>query len=64
MTTASKNIEPRGGARPVRMRQGRLRGRGRIDAQERVKRCSAKAGESGTFGSQTTRAGISEVIAQ
>jgi len=61
MNKASKNIEPREGARPVCVRQKRPEGRGRTDAQERVKRCLAGVWESCAAGSQTPRDRKTEV---
>ena len=60
MINTERDIEPRGGARPVPMRLWRPRRRGRTDAQLRAKSCSAKVQERWALGSQTTHNGRSE----
>ncbi len=62
MNTA-KNIEPRGGARPVGVRHRRPKGRGRTDAQARVTRCFAKVQDRATYCSQTAHSRRSGVRA-
>ncbi len=50
MINTERDIEPRGGARPVPMRLWRPRRRGRTDAQLRAKSCSAKVQECWALG--------------
>ena len=52
MINSGRNMAPREGARPVPVRQERPEGRGRTDAQERVKRGCAGVRESCAAGSQ------------
>jgi hypothetical protein len=63
MTKARKNIEPRGGARPVGVRHTRHEEwRRRTDAQTRVKRCSAMVWDGSTAGSKKPRDGRTEAM--
>jgi hypothetical protein len=62
MINSERNIEPREGVQPVRVRQGRLEGRGRTDAQMRVKRSLAKKWGGCQLGPQTLHTGRSEVM--
>lgn len=62
MINIGRNIEPRGGARPVCVRQERPRRRGRTDAQERVEDCLAKVRVSCALSSKTIHDGRTEEI--